>query len=177
MPDGRPWIMPYGDAGLDGEGAGVGQHTADYGTISDEELTYQLQKELGDQSSGTAKITIPKGIRQHMPPWFEETRLGYPMGSTRQYRFGRLHVHEYEDRYVAHMDNANPRYDPLGHLVKDAPEVLIGLGGAAFGGKIVADILRSDMPRGYKIAAVIASSIAGIAATYMLSKKFKEPSG
>ena len=36
------------------------------------------------------------------------------------------------------MDKVDPRKNPLGHLVFDAPEILIGLATAAIGGKKVA---------------------------------------
>lgn len=60
-----------------------------------------------------------------MPEGAQETRLGYPKGSIRQYRVGRLHIREYKEGFEVHKDGADPRQDPVGHLVKDAPELLV----------------------------------------------------
>ena len=70
---------------------------------------------------------VPRAIREIMPDMIQETRLGYPQGSVRQYRYGRLHIREYEDVFVVHNDNKDPTRDPLGHLVCDAPELLAGV--------------------------------------------------
>ena len=74
------------------------------------------------------EIRVPKEAREFVPDWAEETVLGEPQGSHRQYRHGNLHIREYDDCYTVHADRVDPRRDPLGHLVRDAPEVLIGAG-------------------------------------------------
>ena len=69
-----------------------------------------------------------------LPVCFEETPLGDFKGALRQFRgpYG-SHVHEYKDYWVFHRDKIDPRYDPIGHLIQDAPHVLgiaalLGLG-------------------------------------------------
>ena len=84
--------------------------------------------DAGWQEEGDREIRVPKGAREFVPDWAEETVLGEPQGSRRQYRYGNLHIREYDDCYTVHTDRVDPRRDPLGHLIRDAPEVLIGAG-------------------------------------------------
>ena len=57
---------------------------------------------------------------------FDETILGDPMGSLKQYRNARgVHVREFPDRYEIHVDQVDPRTNPLGHLISDSPETLV----------------------------------------------------
>lgn len=60
-----------------------------------------------------------------MPEGAEETWLGDPKGSVKQYRAGNLHIREYLNCFEVHEDKVDPRRDPLGHLIKDAPEYLV----------------------------------------------------
>jgi len=87
------------------------------------------------------EIEVPKELREFMPDKAELTKLGQKNGANNQYRFGNLHIREYDDRFLVHTDKVDPRRDPLGHLIHDAPEVLIGLACAAFGGSKVASSL------------------------------------
>src|SRR5690348_5275619 len=73
------------------------------------------------------EIEVPKEIRPFMLGDAEETRLGQKNGADKQYRYGNLHIREYDDKYLVHMDEIDPRKDPLGHLLVDAPEVLLVL--------------------------------------------------
>ena len=66
------------------------------------------------------EIEIPKEIRDFMLEGAEETVLGEKNGSKKQYRYGNLHIREYDDKYLVHVDKVDPRRDPLGHLVHDA---------------------------------------------------------
>ena len=85
--------------------------------------------------------TIPIGRELSLPKYqtiletdFEETPLGHLHGAIRQYRGPfQTHVREYLDRYVVHRDRVDPRIDPLGHLICDAPDDLVGL---ALGGTL-----------------------------------------
>jgi len=63
---------------------------------------------------------------QGLPKCFQETPLGEPKGSLRQYRGTHgSHVLEYEKEWILHRDKVDPRLDPIGHLVNDAPQVLV----------------------------------------------------
>src|SRR5690348_1664925 len=84
------------------------------------------------------EIEVPKEIRPFMLADAEETKLGQKNGADKQYRYGNLHIREYDDKYLVHMDEVDPRKDPIGHLVVDAPEVLIRLASAFYGGKQIA---------------------------------------
>ena len=77
-------------------------------------------------------IVILKSVMPSLPDGYEETRLGDPRGSIRQFRRERVHVREYEDRFVVHEDHYDPRSDPIQHLVHDSPETLFALGSAIF---------------------------------------------
>lgn len=76
----------------------------------------------------STEIRVPKQVREFMPDWVEETILGDPQGSCKQYRYGNLHIREYDSTYTVHTDKVDPRKDKLGHLIHDAPEVLVGIG-------------------------------------------------
>ncbi|MDD9826215.1 MAG: hypothetical protein OXU86_05545 [Thaumarchaeota archaeon] len=70
------------------------------------------------------EIEVPLAVREDLPHWVEETPLGDRRGAIAQYRYGNLHIRRYADRYTVHADEADPRRDPIGHLVRDAPGVL-----------------------------------------------------
>ena len=84
------------------------------------------------------EIEVPKELREFMLEEAEETILGQKNGAYKQYRYGNLHIREYEDKFLVHNDKVDPRKDPIGHLIHDAPEVLIGLATAVFGGSQIA---------------------------------------
>ncbi|MCE2497846.1 MAG: hypothetical protein J4F28_02410 [Nitrosopumilaceae archaeon] len=89
------------------------------------------------------EVRVPKEAREFVPDWAEETVLGEPQGSRRQYRYGNLHIREYDDCYTVHADRVDPRRDPLGHLIRDAPEVLIGAGCGLAAGALAYAVSRS----------------------------------
>ena len=70
-------------------------------------------------------VIVSKSVRPIIE--YPETFLGTKRGSRRQFRYGNLHIREYEEYYTTHMDKIDPRKDPLGHLMIDAPEYLVGL--------------------------------------------------
>ena len=124
------------------------------------------------------EIEIPKEVRQFMPENAQETRLGHKNGAQKQYRYGNLHIREYEDKYLVHMDKVNPHDDPLGHLVHDAQEVLVGVASGAIGGAKVASHIYKKSKRTKKdkqvaTAAGIVSSVVIGYAGYKLAKKLK----
>jgi hypothetical protein len=124
------------------------------------------------------EIEVPKEIRPYMLEEAEETKLGQKNGADKQYRYGNLHIREYEDKYLVHMDKIDPRKDPLGHLVRDAPEVLIGLASAFFGGKKVASQLykmqkNSKLAKDTSLLGGLLGSLALGYLGYSLTKKIK----
>ena len=78
-----------------------------------------------DFIDGSGNILIPKSVRPIID--FQETILGNKEGAKKQYRMGNLHIREYNEFYSLHVDKVDPRDNPLGHLIEDAPDVLIGL--------------------------------------------------
>ena len=78
-----------------------------------------------DFFDGSGNILIPKSVRPIID--CEETILGNKEGAKKQYRMGNLHIREYNEFYSLHVDKVDPRDNPLGHLIEDAPDVLIGL--------------------------------------------------
>ena len=125
------------------------------------------------------EIEIPKEVRHFMPEDAEETVLGQKNGATKQYRYENLHIREYDDKYLVHMDKVDPRQDPIGHLVRDAPEIIIGVASGIIAGKKVASSiykLQKNIPLSKStsiLAGLVASAIAGYA-SYSLVKKLKE---
>ena len=82
----------------------------------------------------TQEITIPLDLKRVVLMGAEETKLGDKKGALKQYRKGNLHIREYADKFTVHTDKVDPRTDPMGHLIHDAQEVLIGFAGAAISG-------------------------------------------
>ena len=124
------------------------------------------------------EIEVPKEIRPFMLRNAEETKLGQKNGADKQYRYGNLHIREYENRYLVHMDEVDPRKDPLGHLLVDAPEVLIGLASAFFGGKQIASQIyktqkNSKFIKGTSLFGGLLASVALGYVGYSLTKKIK----
>lgn len=87
---------------------------------------------MEDYIDSDGNVIVSKSIRPIID--YPETILGAKRGAKRQFRYGNLHVREYKDHYTVHLDTIDPRKDPLGHLIVDAPEYLVGL----FGGLSIA---------------------------------------
>jgi len=122
---------------------------------------------LGDE------IEVPKELREFMLEEAEETILGQKNGAEKQYRYGNLHIREYDNKFLVHNDRIDPRKDPIGHLVYDAPEVLIGLACAIFGSSQIAKrIMNKDSKRLSVTSGLISSIISGYLG-YLTTKKIK----
>lgn len=118
------------------------------------------------------EIEVPKELREFMLNGAEETVLGQKNGAKKQYRYGNLHIREYDDKFLVHTDKIDPRKDPLGHLVFDAPEVLIGLSCAIFAGsKIAKNFIAKNKTK--SSASILLSSIISGYVGYYTSKKIK----
>lgn len=125
------------------------------------------------------EIEIPKELGPFMLEKAEETFLGQKNGAKKQYRYGNLHIREYDDKFLVHMDKVDPRENPLGHLVLDLPEILIGLASAAIGGRKVASYIYKNQKN--SIFAKQSSTISGLIASlvfgylgYSISKRIKK---
>jgi hypothetical protein len=70
-------------------------------------------------------IIVPKDVRPTID--YNETQLGNRKGAKRQFRYKNLHIREYSGYYTVHVDKVDPRKDPVGHLLIDAPEFLVGI--------------------------------------------------
>jgi hypothetical protein len=131
-------------------------------------------------------IIVPKAVRPLIE--VEESLLGSKNGARKQYRFGKLHVREYDDYYSVHMDKVDPAKDPFGHLVVDAPEYLAGaVVGLAVGKRTGVMAFRESRKKGKSgrdaafdalISGYLAGSSAGkIAYSIVTNLKKKQQQG
>ena len=126
-----------------------------------------------------SEIELPIELKRIILDGAEETKLGDRKGAKKQYRKGNLHIREFDDKFTVHTDRVDPREDPIGHLIYDAQEVLIGLAGAALcGGMIGALIYKLKNDSKFKkekaVAGGLIASVAAGYASYYISKKLKE---
>ena len=119
------------------------------------------------------EIEVPKELREFMLEGAEETFLGQKNGAKKQYRYGNLHIREYDDKFLIHTDKIDPRKDPLGHLFYDAPEVLAGLACAVFGGLQAKKSLINNKSKKSKVSTGLMSSIITGYLGYIATKKIK----
>ena len=117
------------------------------------------------------EIEIPKELGPFILDKAEETSLGQKNGAKKQYRYGNLHIREYDDKFLAHTDKVDPRKEPLAHLVLDAPEVIVGLASAVIGGGKVASFMKKNNKNSV-VPGVIASLVFGYLG-FSLTKKIK----
>jgi len=113
-------------------------------------------------------IIVPKAIRPIVG--LKETVLGGKDGAKRQYRYGKLHIRDYDTHYTVHMDRVDPITNPFGHLLIDAPEYLAGAAAAIIVGKRVGTTLYKKRRKEGKdtrdagIEAAVAGYLAGSSA-------------
>ncbi|QLH03625.1 hypothetical protein C5F47_08785 [Nitrosopumilus cobalaminigenes] len=119
------------------------------------------------------EIEVPKELREFMLEEAEETFLGQKNGAEKQYRYGNLHIREYHDKFLVHNDKIDPRKDPIGHLVYDAPEVLIGITCAIFGGSQIAKKVFNNNSKKLSVTSGLFSSIISGYMGYLATKKIK----
>ncbi len=119
------------------------------------------------------EIEVPKELREFMLENAEETILGQKNGADIQYRYGNLHIREYGDKFLVHNDKIDPRKDPMGHLVYDAPEVLIGLACAIFGGSQIARKITNNNSKKLTVTSGLIASIISGYIGYLATKKIK----
>lgn len=120
------------------------------------------------------EIVVPKELREFMLDGAKETSLGQKNGANKQYRYGNLHIREYDDKFLVHTDKIDPRKDPLGHLLYDAPEVLVGLTCAVFGGLPIGKLLSNNKKsKKFTLSSGLLSSIILGYVGYAATKKIK----
>ncbi|MCV0410822.1 hypothetical protein [Nitrosopumilus sp.] len=119
------------------------------------------------------EIEVPKELREFMLEGAEETFLGQKNGAKKQYRYGNLHIREYDEKFLLHTDKIDPRKDPIGHLVHDAPEILVGLACAIFGGSQVTKKILNNNSKKKSFASGLLSSIIIGYLGYSATKKIK----
>lgn len=121
------------------------------------------------------EIEVPKEIREFLPIDAKETVLGNKKGAKKQYRYGKLHIREYDEKYLVHIDKVDPREDPIGHLIYDAPEYLVGLECAIYGNILsnAVSFLKGDSKKD-TITNGIATSVVFGYAGYAITKKIKK---
>lgn len=120
------------------------------------------------------EIEVPKELREFMLEEAEETILGQKNGALKQYRYGNLHIREYDDKFLVHTDKIDPRVNPIGHLVYDAPEVLIGIACGIFTGVTTAKKISSKNYKKLSIANILTSSLMSGYLAYEATKKIKK---
>ena len=116
------------------------------------------------------EIEVPKELREFMLEKAEETFLGQKNGAHKQYRYGNLHIREYDDKFLVHTDKIDPRNDPIGHLIQDAPEILVGLACSIF---TASQISKKISDKKYSIASSLIFSIISGYVGYVGAKKIK----
>ena len=119
------------------------------------------------------EIEVPKELREFMLENAEETFLGQKNGAYKQYRYGNLHIREYDDKFLVHTDKVDPRKDPVGHLIHDAPEVLVGIACAVFGGSQIAKKFLNIQSKKSTLVSSLTSSIISGYLGYTTTKKIK----
>ena len=125
------------------------------------------------------EIEIPKELGPFMLEKAEETSLGQKNGAKKQYRSANLHIREYDDKFLVHIDKVDPRENPLGHLFLDSPDILIGLASAAIGGVKVASYIYKNQKNSTfgKQSSIISGLIASLVFGYLgysISKRIKK---
>ena len=88
----------------------------------------ELRRELLKLPSGT-HVKIPRIHESNLKSHLRKTMLGRLKGALEQYRDNNksksVHLRVYGDYLEAHLDEKNPIYKPIEHLVKDAPDSLL----------------------------------------------------
>lgn len=117
---------------------------------------------------GDGNIIIPKAVRPIID--LKETPLGNQKGAKRQYRYGDLHIRDYDSHYSVHIDRVDPVNNPLGHLLVDAPEYLAAATAALIVGRRLGTTVYNMRKKQGKttkdaaIDAVLAGYVAGSSA-------------
>ena len=91
----------------------------------EEYIMMSLDKYAAHLRPGLDEICIPKVSPAEQLAGWEKDDLYLPRGGSRaSYRKEELHTLDFGDRFCVHRDHVDPKKDPIGHLVYDAPVVL-----------------------------------------------------
>jgi hypothetical protein len=131
---------------------------------------------------GEGSIIVPKSVRPIID--YKETSLGNKNGAKRQFRYGNLHIREYDDDYyTVHRDKIDPREDSSGHLSIDASEYLARTISAAFVGyKVSQEVYHRSKAKGKNqrtalydtiLSGCLAGSTAG-SVSYIVTNTIRE---
>ena len=120
------------------------------------------------------EIEVPKELREFMLEEAQETYLGQKNGAKKQYRYGNLHIREYDDKFLVHTDKVDPRVNPLGHLVYYAPEILIGIACGIFTGVVIGKKFSNKKFKKTSMSNILASSLISGYLVYATTKKIKK---
>jgi hypothetical protein len=131
---------------------------------------------------GEGCIIVPKSVRPIID--YKETSLGNKKGAKRQFRYGNLHIREYDDCYTVHRDKTDPRRDSFGHLLVDAPEYLASSVSASYiGYKVGQEVHKRKKSTRKKqrtalydaiLAGCLADSTAGLVSSYIVTNTIRK---
>jgi hypothetical protein len=95
------------------------------------------------------RVEYPRRSLPHPREAGAEVSVGWPAGQIADYRFPPdsdcqgLHVHEFADRWIVHIDQVHPECDLGEHIRRDAPAVAY-LGGAMAGAALGAAVSKKS---------------------------------
>lgn len=120
------------------------------------------------------EIEVPKEIRKFMLNKSAKTLLGDKRVSSKQYRFSKLHISEYDDKYLVRRDKVKPRDDPTGRLIYDATEVLVGIACAVYGSTLcrIKSIFYNYSKKNSSVNSLVTSLVLGYTG-YIITKTIK----
>ena len=76
-------------------------------------------------------------VTEPLDGWYFSVGIGKP-GCVAHLRNGNLHALDMDEFWLLHRDKVDPAKDPAGHLVVDAPGVLVALAAVGIFGLLVA---------------------------------------
>ncbi len=91
-------------------------------------------------------VRIDKKPGLSLPSYFHETNMGISKGELRQFRDDNptqsLHIHEFSDHYLAHVDIFNPKFHPLAHGILDTPGITLAIAAGTISAFLIAKTFK-----------------------------------
>ena len=142
-----------------------------------------INEELKVVPVGT-DIEISKQDVPALPKEFKVTLWGDPLDAEEQYRYGKIFIREYRNKWLARMNRFDPDEDPIDFLMNDAPEMLaaftVGAGSGLTAGRLIYEV-KEKAGEGGDIAK-LESAMAGLAVglitgagAYFLGREVRKP--